>query len=219
MIRPTRALLLGLSALLLGSCGMSSRSPAERETYVVRARGVDALPPTTDRTVIRLAPVAVAAHIRGVAVVTDDGRVRTMVNQGFAAPINTLVEDAVTDRLRASGRYGIVLPPGHPSSAPLTLRLTLRSFEIGVTDAGYQARVVFDALLERESDRRVVRAFRASADRPAAGPERGGFVHGLEEALHAAIDSLLQELENAGVGGVSPLFRPESLPEEPGRLG
>jgi hypothetical protein len=95
------------------------------------------------------------------------------------------------------------------------LRLTLRAFEITVTDTVYAARVVFDALLERESDRRVVRAFRASADRPAESPARGGFVHGLEDALNGAIDVLIQELEAAGVGGASPA-RPESLPVDSG---
>jgi ABC-type uncharacterized transport system auxiliary subunit len=213
-----RSLILALVAgLPLASCGLpSSRAPAETSAYVIRARGADAIPSTTERAMIRVAPVDVAAHIRGLAIVTDDGRVRTMVNQGFAAPIHTLVEEAVTDRLRASGRYGVVLSPGHPSAAPLTLRLTLRAFEIAVIDSGYVARVVFDGLLEREGDRRILRAFRASADRPANGPENGGFIHGLEEALNAAIDVLLQELEAAGVGGVAPQLRPETLPSEGG---
>jgi ABC-type uncharacterized transport system auxiliary subunit len=211
--------LLLLPGLLAASCGMNTRAPAETEHYVVRARGADVMPSTTERAVLRLAPVEVAAHVRGVAIVTDDGRVRTMVNQGFAAPIHTLVEEAVADRLRSSGRYGIVLPPGHPGSAPLTLRLTLRAFEIAVADSGYVARVVFDGLLEREQDRRILRSFRAAADRPAEGPARGGFVHGLEEALNAAIDVLLQELETAGVGGAAPQTSPETLPSEPPRIG
>jgi ABC-type uncharacterized transport system auxiliary subunit len=139
-----------------------------------------------------------------------------MVNQSFAAPIPTLVAEAVTDRLRASGRFGAVLAPGNPSAAPLTLRLTLRAFEIVVTDFGYAARVVFDSLLERDAERRIVRSFRAAADRPAQGPERGGFVHGLEDALNAAIDVIIQELEAAGVGGVAPHLRPESVPDTGG---
>jgi ABC-type uncharacterized transport system auxiliary subunit len=215
----TRLPVLLLLGLLLASCSMNTRPPVETEQYVVRARGADVMPSTTERAVLRLAPVDVAAHVRGVAIVTDDGRVRTMVNQGFAAPIHTLVEEAVTDRLRASGRYGVVLPPGHPGSAPLTLRLTLRAFEIAVTDSGYAARVVFDGLLEREQDRRILRAFRAAADRPAEGPAKGGFVHGLEEALNGAIDVLLQELETAGVGGTAPQTSPETLPSEPLRVG
>jgi len=210
----TRLSLLG--ALLLASCSMPSRAPVEREQYLVRATGAESLSSTSEPAMVRLAPVDVAAHIRGVAIVTEDGRVRTMVNQGFAAPINTLVAETVTDRLRASGRFGAVLAPGNPSAAPVTLRLTLRSFEIAVTDAGYSARVVFDGLIERDADRRIVRSFRAAADRPAQGPERGGFVRGLEEALNAAIDVIIQELETAGVGGVAPHLRPESLPKESG---
>jgi ABC-type uncharacterized transport system auxiliary subunit len=212
-----RLSLLCASALVIASCSMpKSRAAVEREQYVIRARGAEAMPTTTERATIRVAPVGIAAHIRGVAIVTDDGRVRTMVNQSFAAPIGTLVEEAVTDRLRASGRFGVVLPPGHPSSAPLTLRLSLRAFEITVTDVGYQARVVFDGLLEREPDRRVVRAFRASADRPAQGPGQGGFVHGLEDALNGAIDGLIQELEAAGVGGIAPPALPETVPADTG---
>jgi ABC-type uncharacterized transport system auxiliary subunit len=161
--------------------------------------------------VIRVAPVAVAAHIRGVAIVTDDGRVRTMVNQRFAAPLSSLVEDAVSDRLRATGRYGAVLSPGHATAAPFVLRLTLRAFEVVVTDGGYVARVVFDGLVERENDRRIVRSFRAGADRPANGPEGGGFVRGLEDALNGAIDVLLQELDAAGVSQAA-----ELLPRETG---
>lgn len=210
-----------IAALLitLPACSTGSRAPAEPEHYLIRARGADAIPASTERPMIRVAPVEVAPHIRGIAVVTDDGRVRTMVNQGFAAPLNGLVENAVTDRLRASGRYGVVLSPAQSSAAPFVLRLTLRAFEISVTDSGYVAHVVFDGLIERESERRIVRAFRAGADRPADGPTGGGFVRGLEEALNAAIDVILTELESGGIGGVAPLLKPEAEPPASGTAG
>jgi ABC-type uncharacterized transport system auxiliary subunit len=202
--------------IVLLSCATQSRAPSESELYLLRARGADAIPPTTDRALLRVAPVGVAAHVRGIAIVTDDGRVRTLVNQRFAAPIPALVEDAVTDRLRASGRFGAVLPPGHPSDAPFVLRLVLRAFEIVVTDSGYVARVTFDGLIER--DRAVIRSFRASADRVADGPDRGGFVRGLEDALNGAIDIILQELETAGIGGIADLLpqASDSSPDEGG---
>jgi ABC-type uncharacterized transport system auxiliary subunit len=196
-----------LAAAFLGACSVGTpRAPSEPELYLVRAQGADAPPASSERAVLRVAPVGVAAHIRGVAIVTDDGRVRTMVNQRFAAPLNALVEDAVTDRLRASGRYGVVLPPAQATAAPFVLRLTLRAFEIVVTDGGYVARVAFDGLIERENDRRVVRSFRAAADRSATGPEGGGFVRGLEDALNGAIDVLMQELDAAGVGAAAELL-------------
>jgi ABC-type uncharacterized transport system auxiliary subunit len=199
-------------AFLIASCSTGSRSPAESELYLVRAQGADVIPSTTERALVRVAPVAVAPHIRGVAIVTDDGRVRTMVNQRFAAPLNALVEEAVSDRLRAAGKYGAVLSPSHPSTAPFVLRLTLRSFEIVVADYGYTARVVFDGLIERENDRAVVRAFRAGADRPTEGPAGGGFVRGLESALNGAIDALVTELDAAGVASLGSLLKPEPDP-------
>jgi ABC-type uncharacterized transport system auxiliary subunit len=208
-----RSLVCLVAAFAIGGCNVGgSRAPAESELYLVRARGADTIAPTTERAMIRVAPVDIAAHIRGIAIVTNDGRVRTMVNQGFAAPLHGLVEDAVTDRLRASGRYGVVLSPAHPSAAPFVLRLTLRAFEVVVMDTGYVARVVFDGLVEREADRKVVRAFRAGAERATEGPAGGGFVRGLEDALNGAIDVILQELEAAGIGGVAPLLQPEAEP-------
>jgi ABC-type uncharacterized transport system auxiliary subunit len=210
-----RRLALVLLAAALGACSMPSRAPSEPELYLVRARGAEVIAPTAERAVLRVAPVAVAAHIRGVAIVTDDGRVRTMVNQGFAAPLHSLVEEAVTDRLRASNRFGIVLSPAQASSAPFTLRLTLRSFEIAVTDAGYVARVAFDGMVERDAERRVIRTFRAAAERPAEGPARGGFVKALEDAMNGAIDGVLAELEAAGVGAVASQLPAETEPASP----
>lgn len=221
MTRPSLQLAALLLALGLPACSVSSRAPVERQEYVVRARDADAIQPTTARPVIRVAPVDVAPHIRGIAIVTESGRVQTMVNQGFAAPIHSMVENAVVDRLRATGRYGVVIAPGHPSPAPVALRLTLRAFEIVVTSSGYDARVVFDGILERDQDRSILRTFRATADRPAAQAADGGFVKALEESLNAAIDAVLEELEKAGLGGASP-GRPDSQQEdrgEPQRVG
>jgi uncharacterized lipoprotein YmbA len=122
----TSTILLG--ALLIAACSTGSRAPVESELYLVRAQGADVIASTTDRAVVRVAPVAVAPHIHGIAIVTDDSRVRTMVNQRFAAPLNALVEEAVSDRLRATGKYGAVLPPAHPSAAPFVRRIPLRAF-------------------------------------------------------------------------------------------
>jgi ABC-type uncharacterized transport system auxiliary subunit len=198
------------AALALAACSTGSRAPAESELYLLRAQGADAIPATTERAMVRVAPVDLAAHVRGIAIVTGDGRVRTMVNQRFAAPIPELVEDAVTDRLRASGRFGTVLPPRHAADAPFLLRLRVRAFEVVVADTGYLARVVFDGLIER--DRKLVRSFRAAADRTAADAERGGFVRGLEDALNGAIDVVIQELEQAGAGGVARLLPADEEP-------
>ena len=181
----------------VASCSMSSRAPAERE-QLPRAgpgRGRDPRrPPSAPSSGV--APVAVAAHIRGVAIVTDDGRVRTMVNQGFAAPLHTLVEEAVTDRLRAAGRYGAVLAPGHPSAAPFACASRCGRSRSSSPTPGTSRGSCSTGSIERENDR---------GDRPGVpgqpptarpkGPERGGFVRGLEDALNAAIDVLLQELE------------------------
>jgi ABC-type uncharacterized transport system auxiliary subunit len=210
-----------LVAIAVASCSMPSRAPVERQEFVLRARDADAIRSSTERAVIRVAPVELAPHVRGVAIVTEGGRVQTMVNQGFAAPINTMVGNAVVDRLRATGRYGVVVPPGHPSPAPVVLRLTLRAFEIAVTSVGYEARVVFDGVLERDTDRSIIRTFRTGASRPAEGAANGGFVRALEDALNAAIDALLAELEAAGLGG-SPPGIPESDREdrgEPPKIG
>src|SRR5436853_1414652 len=192
--------IFSIALLLVPACSVPSKAPASHEEYLLRARGSDAIKPSTERATIRVAPVDVAPHMHGIAVVTESGRVQTMVNQGFAAPIHSLVENAVVDRLRATGRYGVVLGPGHPSAAPVALRLTLRAFEIAVTSTGYEGHVVFDGLIERDSDRSILGTFRASADRPAGDASHGGFVRSLEEALNDAIDVILHELEAAGLG-------------------
>jgi ABC-type uncharacterized transport system auxiliary subunit len=209
-MRPPALLVAAL--LVATACSTPSRAPADPALYLVRAQGTGEIPASTARAILRIAPVEVAAHIRGIAIVTPDGRVRTMVQQGFAAPLATLVEDAVTDRLRASGRYGTVLSPRSVMAAPVSLRLAVREFEILVTDTSYVARVTFDGVIER--DGAVVRSFRAGAERLASGADGPAFVRALEDAMNGAIDAVQQQLEEAGIGGLAELLPPTPAERE-----
>ncbi|HYC79147.1 MAG TPA: ABC-type transport auxiliary lipoprotein family protein [Planctomycetota bacterium] len=177
--------------LLLAAC--ASRPPAESELFLLRPAAPDSRPVAPAAPVLRLAPVDLAAHLRGLSYVESNGRVTTLVNVRFAAPLAELIEDAVVDRLRASGRFSAVLPHGHPGRSERTLRLRVRRCEIDASGAAYEAVVALEGTLDDDASR-LARPFRAEGRATPRGEGAAAHVRALEDALRVALDGLERAL-------------------------
>ena len=181
-----------LSIALLGAaaaCG--GHEIPEPELFLVRTQSETRRSPEAGAPAIRLATVDVSPHLRGIAMILEDGEVRTFVNQRYAAPVSSLVETAVTDRLRATGLFSVVTGPTDPARTALSLRIVVRAFNIehgGTT--GWQGSVVLGGTLEKDDERRVIGAFTASGLAPSEKSETRSFVRAIEAALAHALDEL-----------------------------
>ncbi len=184
--------------VLLAACSIvaGTRPPGEAETYVVKARSAESRP-ASGGPVIRVADIEVASHLRGVTITSAGGRVQTLVNTRFAAPIHEMVEDVIVDRLRSSGRFSTVLPSGDPGKADRTLRLQLRTFEVDVSGSQDLAIAGLDGTLTPEGERTLLATLHCRGDSAVRSREPEDLVSALEAALNAAVDALLVELTKA----------------------
>lgn len=181
--------------LLLASCG--SRPPVESADYVLRPDAPASRAAAAGAPSVRVAPVEVASHVRGLSFVDADGRVSVLVRARFAAPLAEMVADAAADRCRASGLWATTLPAGHPGRADETFRLRVRRFEIDAAGADYAATVALEGSLERDGARTVPRVFSVEERVRPASTTPADLVAALEAALGAALDRALEASDGA----------------------
>lgn len=165
----------------------STTTPSDPEAWLIR-------PPVTGNIaeapasapVLRIASTEVAAHLRGLVVMSRDGRVKTFVGHRFAAPISSMVEDSLRVALWSSGHFRLVLGATSPGRAERILRVNVRQFEIAEAEPGWTA-VVTMAMTVENDERQILSSPTVTASVPCEGETPKAFVAALEKALGEAL--------------------------------
>jgi cholesterol transport system auxiliary component len=198
----SRTLLFVLPLLLAACGGLFESKMAAPQTYVLR------LPPpaatdgeTSKGTLLVQRPEAgPGLDTDRIALIRSDRRFDVYAASRWAAPAPDMVESALVDFLRGTGRYAAVLDDGAPFAPVYDLRVTLRRFEADYT-AGEGSppvvHVVLDCTLGRRRDRVLLSSFTASGSAPAGDDRLGSVVAAFEAATGAAVTELRRALEAA----------------------
>lgn len=189
-----------LVSAAIGGC-TATQAP-EVETWLVRPPTPKPAAPSPDALAIQLAPIDVAAHIQGVTVIRDDGKVDHLVYHRWAAPVGAMVTSWVRERLQASALVTAVLGPRDGGLERSTLILEVRRFEfIEAADGSSVAEVELWGTLSWPRGRpdgikmRVLRGLRGRAPVDSAtGP---ALPAAMTAALVQAVEALTAEVESA----------------------
>lgn len=174
------------TAILIGCT--SATTPSAPEAWIIRPPATgNAVVPAPNAPVLRIATTETAPHLRGLVVTAKDGRVRTFVGHDFAAPIGTMVEDALRAGLVNSGRYRFVLSSTSAGRADIMVRLRVTRFEIAEVDSGWEAIVALSLTVEND-ERKVTATPSISGTSRCEGETPAAFVAALERALGNALE-------------------------------
>jgi cholesterol transport system auxiliary component len=190
------------SSLLLSGCGglLESRL-ASPQSYVLRLP-----PPETETGDASLGSVLVqrpeagpGLHTDRIALVRDGGKFDFFEAARWAAPTPDLIESALVDALRATGRYSAVMDDASPFAPRYDLRVSLRRFEADYSMGGASPviHVVMDCTLGRRRDRQLLASFTAQGSAHADANRLGAVIAAFESASAAAVAQLLAATHQA----------------------
>jgi uncharacterized lipoprotein YmbA len=148
--------------------------------------------------VLRVLDLQAASHLQGEGIVVADGAVRLRQSelQLWAAPLERLVTEALTEGLSRSRVFTLVKGAGDAGGEDLILDGRLLAFEQDATRK--QAHVLLELWLERAGTQVLRTELRAEAPCPDPAPE--AIARGLSSALNDAVGQLLAELRGVPAG-------------------
>lgn len=200
--RPNARLLVMLSALALTGCGgLLDSKMAAPQSYVLRLP-----PPASEAGDVALGSVLVQRPEAGpglssdrIALVREGGKFDFYAAARWAAPTPDLVESALVDALRATGKYSAVMDDASPFAPRYDLRVTLRRFEADYSSGGAHPviHVVMDCTLGRRRDRQLLASFTAQGSARADANRLGAVVAAFESASAVAVGQLLDATHQA----------------------
>jgi cholesterol transport system auxiliary component len=205
MMRAARMLagsLVLLPALLLPGCGglLESRL-ASPQSYVLRLPPPAAQPGDTPlgSVLVQRPETGPGLHTDRIALVRDGGRFDFYEAARWAAPTPDLLESALVDALRATGRYSAVMDDASPFAPRYDLRVSLRRFEADYSsgDANPVIHVVMDCTLGRRRDRQLLASFTAQGSARADANRLGAVIAAFESASATAVARLLDATHEA----------------------
>lgn len=166
----------------------STTTPSAPEAWLIRPPATgNAVVAPPNAPVLRIASTETASHLRGLVVTAKDGRIRTFVGHEFAAPIGSMIEDALRASLVNSGRYRFVLSSTAVGRSDLSARLRVNRFEIAESEGGWEAVVSLGLTIEND-ERKVLATPTISGTSRCDGESPGAFVAALERALGNALE-------------------------------
>jgi uncharacterized lipoprotein YmbA len=187
--------------LFLAACG-SVPAPQEQRYRLEWPHPAPAAAPRLG--VLRVLDLQAASHLQGYGMVVADGAVRLRQSdlQLWAAPLDHLVTEALTQGLSRSRVFTLVKGAGDAGGEDLTLTGRLLAFE--QDGARGEARVLLEVWLEHAGQQLLRTEVHAETPCPDKAPE--AIARGLSKAMNAAVDQLLVELRAV------PVTSPEASP-------
>lgn len=200
--RVNASLIVLLSALGLTGCGgLLDSKMAATQSYVLR------LPPpeptaggaALGSVLVRRPEAGPGLNTDRIALVREGGRFDFYAAARWAAPTPDLVESALVDALRATGRYSAVMDDASPFAPRYDLRVTLRRFEADYSSGSADPviHVVMDCTLGRRRDRQLLASFTAEGSARADANRLGAVIAAFESASTAAVGKLLTATHEA----------------------
>jgi cholesterol transport system auxiliary component len=183
-------------ALMLSACGglLESRLDSP-QSYVLRLPPPPSQPGDTPlgSVLVQRPETGPGLHTDRIALVRDGGRFDFYEAARWAAPTPDLLESALVDALRATGRYSAVMDDASPFAPRYDLRVTLRRFEADYASGGTNPviHVVMDCTLGRRRDRQLLASFTAQGSARADANRLGAVIAAFESASAAAVAQLL----------------------------
>lgn len=184
--------------LFLASCGSVDVPQAHRYRLEWPHPAPTAMPRLG---VLRVLDLQAASHLQGEGLVVADGSVRLRQSdlQLWAAPLERLVTEALTQGLARSRVFTLVKGAGDTGGEDLVMAGRVLAFE---QDSGRGvARVLLELWLERSGQQVLRTEVQAETPCPAKTPE--AIAQGLSSALGTALEQLLAELRAVGPSGTS----------------
>ncbi len=201
---------LAVMALAALFSGCATAPPPAPERYSLLADvPVAARPESAAGGVIRVAPVLAPAWLRGRGICYrlayhDTARLATYAESEWAAPVPSMLTQAVEDALATRGRWRAVIGPGTAARADLAVRVHL--LELCQTFTAPRTSVVTlqaRATVTDPADGRVLAQRLFQARRPAPTPDAAGGVHAARAAVRVFAGELVRWLANGVASGAA----------------
>lgn len=198
---------IALAALLSG-CATAPAPAPERYSLVIDVPAA-AGPAPAAGGVIRVAPVLAPAWLRGRGICYrlayhDTARLATYAESAWAAPLPSMLTQAVEDALAARGRWRAVIGPGTSARADVAVRVHL--LELCQTFSAPRTSVVTlqaRATVTDPADGRVLAQRLFQTQRRAPTPDAVGGVHAARAAVRAFTGELVRWLESGVASGAA----------------
>jgi cholesterol transport system auxiliary component len=189
-----------VSLLSPGCGGVFESSLAAPQAYVLRLPTPDAATEaaTLGSVLVQRPEAGPGLATDRIALVRSEGRFDYFAAARWAAPTPDIVESAVVDALRATGRYSAVFDDAAPFAPRYDLRVTMRRFEADYANGGVPTiHVMLDCTVGRRRDRTLLASFTAQGSARAAEDRLGAVVAAFETSTASAVAQLLTATHSA----------------------
>jgi ABC-type uncharacterized transport system auxiliary subunit len=193
---------VGLSLMLAGCMSGFKSNESEPQRYVLQAPAAPAAGAgstsgsagAASAVVVLMPEVAAGLDTERIALLQPGQKLSYYAKVRWADTLSRVLQAAVIDALRASGRFSDVEAEGAPFRGDILVRVEVHDFEIDDTGAAPSAHVALHVTLGRRIDRSVIAAASTDSRTPAGADRMQAVIDALQRGLADALSQLVAAL-------------------------